>query len=568
MSAEQVVIENLRTIIDELGDDFEINKSTKPQLRSLYKERFAEVDSITLSQCIQKIVEERAAPTKSSKKDEKPSRRSSKSNDSDDDDTPKKESKNKHSDDNDTPSKKKGNKNKDSDDDDSPKRESKNKRDDNDEDLTPKPKSIAELTSVISQTKQNINKTHETRKTGAKTISCSANQLKGYNINVDGNRFNAQGDVDDVDFEDAENIGNANDSLMRLIDPDDKLDFIDKFTASQAQFKELNTKYAVGKGKQDIKFVKATKGTKAKPAKEARVTRLDNNKKQVDIPKEECNAVLEYHAMLQTLKSKCDDLDKNYLDFLREPIIRTPYVISLDELNKIHHMEPEQCIKELNISFDAGHTYTDSAIANLHGKNDNMAYSKLFMDLNNFIPNKIDATMKKIFIDRQGITSRLRQDEKQNCWMQAYANINAIKTNLRGNREKKIIEAWQNILGSKYAFHVIMNNVEGSNIFLKSFTKLFCESTSIMLLSSCLYPISFICTPFMLYWNEADKPDVMGITETNYNQTIKNFFVKCTENVVTDVNKNNWVYYLNSKSSQNEMIRLLDYAIKNLKESV
>lgn len=582
MSAEQqVVIANLRTIISELGDDFEINKSTKPQLRQLYKERFAEVDSITLSQCIQKIVEEQSSNTKSSSG--KSSRRSSKSNDSDDDtpkksskskrdddsdeDTKKKSKKEKRNDDDDTPSKK-GKKSKNSDDDDDrPKKESKKKQNDDEEDLTPKPTSISQLTKIMSQTKQNINKTHETRRTGAKTISCSANQLKGFNISVDGNRFNAQGDADDVDFTDENNIGDANEHLLALIDPDGELEFINKFLASQKQFDVLNAKYANGKGKQDIKFVKGIKGTKSKPAKDPRVTRLDD-KKQVDIPKEECGDILEYHAMLQTLKSKCDDLDKNYLDFLQEPIIRTPYVISLDELNKIHHMIPERCVKELNISFDAGHSYTDKEISNLRAKIDNMAYSRLFMDLNNFVPNKIENTMKKIFADRQGITERMDAEDKQNCWMQAFANINAFTGVTRGKHEEKIIKAWRNVLSSKYAYHVIMNNVEGSSLFLKSFQKLFCETTSILLLSSCLYPISFVCTPFMLYWNEADKPDVMGITESNYNQTIKNFFVKCTENVVTDVNKNNWVYYLNSKNSQNEMIRLLDYAIKNLKESV
>ena len=459
--------------------------------------------------------------------------------------------------------------------------------------------------TTVKLAQRTIAQTNEKKARGASAISCAANSIQDNNITVDGSKLNGISE-DILEFEGDENVIPATVSLVTLLDPDNAEEFWQLRNAYSESLTQLEEKYVLHTNKGEVKMNTFTYSDKApvpktvaakgaaKPATKRAApkrkdpnappehpcviyTRPDTGTKE-ELPAAEAKPIIDYTLFMKAFQKRISDAKVNHLHYLQEPIIRTQNVFKLDYVLKnfkyrpvekapVQSIPPQDTNKYLNMGLipDGIQQMTDQTILNSVPPSYAIDYCQLFCDIKDFNGTHINQFIKKIYSHRSGIVRRLDNKDKLGLWQQAYSNLLTLDTNkLLSQHEKDCVAAWINVLSSRFAYHVVMNCIPAADLFEKSFTKLISEGISIQLLSTVLYPISFAFTPFMLFGDDIKLNPLSNIAATAYKNEIANTFQKFQEPSVFDYEKMNWTYYLN-KNCQNDLIRLLDSCIKELK---
>ena len=411
-------------------------------------------------------------------------------------------------------------------------------------------------------------------------VSCSPNTLSANNnINVEGSLFNSISStpVNKITFNEDNEILSSMTSLVDLLSPDNADEFWKLHNTYSNVMSELDNKYALDKGKKqafvftDKSRAVGRKKTEAREESNPKVTYINpNTGKKAELEEDEAKPIIEYFTFMKKFAKEISDAKVSHIQYLCEPVINTQNIFKIDWLTKLVDPIPQNTNKALNMvlideSFEK--QKSDTAITNAAPYKYETDYVNLFIDIREFNGSRLPQLVKKIYSHRHGIVGRIPNETKLNLWKQAYANLRDFdKSNLHSTHEEECIKAWLNILSSRFAYHVVMDCIPASDLFEKSFNGLITEGISIHLFSTSLYPISFAFTPFMLFADNTVLPNLNGISTTVYRNNVKNVFLKMQEPSVFDYSKNNWVYYLeNSNATQNEMIRLLDHSIKDVK---
>lgn len=409
-------------------------------------------------------------------------------------------------------------------------------------------------------------------------IFCAANTLSDGNITVDGSLFNSASTtpVSDVKFDDDNSILSAMTSLVNLLSPDNAEEFWRLHNIYSDVISKLDVKYALTKGKQVFVYSDKSRiiGKKKSDIPEEVNSKViytnPNTGKKSELDREEAKPIIEYFVFMKKFAKAISEAKISHIQYLLEPVINTQNIFKMDWLTKLIDPVQQNTNKVLNmvlIDESSERQKSDTAIINAAPCKYETDYISLFIDIREFNGSRLPQLIKKIYSHRSGIVGRLADNVKMDLWKQAYANLQDFdKSNLHSKHEKECIEAWLNVLSSRFAYHVVMNCIPGSDLFEKSFNELITEGISIHLFSTALYPISFAFTPFMLFGDGIVLPALNGISSTTYRNSIKNVFTRLQEPIMFDYSKNNWVYYLEHPDKvQNDMIRLLDHAIKGVK---
>ena len=409
-------------------------------------------------------------------------------------------------------------------------------------------------------------------------IFFAANTLSDGNITVDGSLFNSASTtpVSDVKFDDDNSILSAMTSLVNLLSPDNAEEFWRLHNIYSDAISKLDVKYALTKGKQAFVYSDKSRiiGKKKSDIPEEVNSKViytnPNTGKKSELDREEAKPIIEYFVFMKKFAKAISEAKISHIQYLLEPVINTQNIFKMDWLTKLIDPVQQNTNKVLNmvlIDESSERQKSDTAIINAAPCKYETDYISLFIDIREFNGSRLPQLIKKIYSHRSGIVGRLADNVKMDLWKQAYANLQDFdKSNLHSKHEKECIEAWLNVLSSRFAYHVVMNCIPGSDLFEKSFNELITEGISIHLFSTALYPISFAFTPFMLFGDGIVLPALNGISSTTYRNSIKNVFTRLQEPIMFDYSKNNWVYYLEHPDKvQNDMIRLLDHAIKGVK---
>lgn len=291
---------------------------------------------------------------------------------------------------------------------------------------------------------------------------------------------------------------------------------------------------------------------------------LTIGKKSKELTAEECPKLTE-------LVNYCDELkftenNESYIKYLQSDIVKSYNVIHPSILSKVVQTSKTPVkFKYLEYMDEDGAHFNEKKLAEVINcnKHDSLYYA-LFLSLRNFTSSDFGNVVKNVFKYRLGIINRFSSVPKEfsleKLWNKAYSNIKSLyedddfKEKFEGSKNKNKIlnemKCWINILESKYAFEVIMKGARGSKWFEKYLLELASSKVSLRLFIGALYPISFIFTPFMLWYENVE------IKKTDSLKTILNKF---QNDNATDIAELNWVYYLkHPKSETNEMVKILE----------
>jgi hypothetical protein len=192
-----------------------------------------------------------------------------------------------------------------------------------------------------------------------------------------------------------------------------------------------------------------------------------------------------------------------------------------------------------------------------------LSYMKLLEAIKDIDIQRADIFMKKIFINRIGISLRLPTEIKKELWCKALANIRSIKLENFTEEEIFVITMWQNILLSPYCYYIFLEGLKGTNHFNTAISQLLKIRFSLKLLCTSLYPICFIFTPFMA---KGPRPpvdtneQVLPKYKKNINQQYK------TLALTDSYEENNWIYYATAKEQENHNIGLIFSWLTKLEE--
>lgn len=534
LTTEEIKVE-LNNIIDEQGADFELSPKTKSIIRAKFQEMYPEVEVPTVASILNAIVKERSMV--SGKPDAPPVNSGTTNKTAEQIAT------------NTKPAVR-----------------------------AAKPRTDANGAQIIIAKRSIAQATTGGKARTSSDISCAANTLSDGNITVDGSLFNSvsKTPVSDVKFNDDNSILSSMASLVNLLSPDDADEFWRLHNTYSDATSKLDIKYALAKGKQSFVYSDKTRviGRKKSDTPEEsnpKVTYINpNTGKKAELEAEEAKPIIEYFVFMKKFAKTISDAKISHTQYLSEPVINTQNIFKMDWLTKLIDPVPQNTNKVLNmilIDESSERQKSDTAILNAAPCKYDTDYISLFIDIREFNGSRLPQLVKKVYSHRSGIVGRLPDSVKMDLWKQAYANLRDFdRSNLHSKHENECIDAWLNVLSSRFAYHVVMNCIPGSDLFEKSFNELITEGISIHLFSTSLYPISFAFTPFMLFGDGITLPALNGISSTTYRSNVKNVFTRMQEPVMFDYSKNNWVYYLEHPDKvQNDMVRLLDHAIKDVK---
>ena len=339
-------------------------------------------------------------------------------------------------------------------------------------------------------------------------------------------------------------------TTVKFVDPDDeKFKQAELPTSDQACFRD----YESAMNDFSKAFKDAMKGDKPKrPAPGAARTPKTKEEKEA-----EKKAIAEAKE-----NEKIHDLE-----FLLLDVIRTQNIVKIDEMVKATDIFDEYACKITN-------TITEPLSADDWTRLESDKnykpfapdYIQLFVDIKKFNGSGYNKLCKLIYSHRDALIHHkvLTRDLKLKAWLQALANIQKLKQS--ETEPNLVLDCWENVLSSEYAWKIVMLGLPPSDFFKHSFEVLYQEPLSIKLYESALYPISFIFTPNMLGYTDFSAPDkLFGKTDTTYKKNLQiqmEAFGSPTNNYY-DYNTCNWLYYFNKTGNiKNEAVCMLHHSVE------
>lgn len=260
-----------------------------------------------------------------------------------------------------------------------------------------------------------------------------------------------------------------------------------------------------------------------------------------------------------------------YLDYLSLTYISTPSVIDFKTI------EDAGVIVEDWSSPITNSVYVDGIIDvnNLLNKRDRLPdiidYMEMMGCARDFTPAKPEKTMIDIYDHRSGVLTHQKCDDafKRSHWLQALANVRSI---VNGNdEENRIFTAWERVLSSRYAYYVMMYDVKGSDLFESAIRLLLKHRVTRKMMLGALYPISFLCTPYMLgHPAMLQTLGLINVTPKKYADVLADMFDELGDPVknICDYASCNWLTYAvgNRTVTRNETIAVLSQALREAME--
>lgn len=386
------------------------------------------------------------------------------------------------------------------------------------------------------------------------------------------------------------NIDDAEEELVKYITNND--DITDKYLTARDDFienaKAIRQKYPIFDEKQKEKPQKFSITKKS-------VKFIDpTTKKQAELPAEDA-------AIFKTYQEAMDEFDKSWKEALKPvkiPPGKTPQEkAEVKQLKAAEHIKPlnyltlsvvrtqniikiDSLIKHSKADFEETNKTTNTVNKPL----DDMAWKKmedtskykpfapdyalLFVDIKKFNGSNYGRLCKTIYNHREPIVKheKLTKDLKMSAWLQAYSNIKEINSliSIDDKEQRLVYDCWENVLGSKYAYKIVMNYLPACEMFKKSFELLIQHPLSVKLYETALYPISFVFTPNMLGKRDFEANiNCFNKTVATYKRNLQIEMEKfgLVSNNASNYNDFNWLYYFNKSDIRNQMITLLHQAV-------
>lgn len=405
------------------------------------------------------------------------------------------------------------------------------------------------------------------------------------NIQLDDNPFKpSPRAVGAADFDlslDCSELAAAEEQLIEFVVGEDIAEqYINANMEFSAAVRTLRAKYIIHNPKKTQKFTYAAKQKQVKFFNPEKGDKLDV------LPEDEARPIVEFftgpmEAFKKAWKSR-------FTSPRGEPAKKIDFIryLTFDVIRTQNIFKFEQLIKVLpNIPSESTNKITNSVLSSVNGQYENLDeatiskfivdhygpdYMALFSDVKNFNGSQFQNVIKSIYSHRGGIVlhEKCTTEMKKKAWLQAYANICSLDmAEITDAHDELIINAWMNILSSRFAYHVIMDCIPESKLFNTAMIHLIQESTSIKLFQNVLYPISFAFTPFMLGYNSLRLPKAVNVSESAYRKELSSIFMNIGNPSlrVYDYDACNWIYYMGKNGEINTMVSLLHSIVKNPK---
>ena len=430
---------------------------------------------------------------------------------------------------------------------------------------------------VDNDKKHDVNLRKNTTIKSKSHVEFSASKLNGMNIKVGDNEYEVDSKTPaPTEFcEDYKELSDAEQTLIEhIVGSEASNNYINAVNKYINDIKALRTKYPVKSDKKSQKFTFVKKSNKVK------YLNPEDSYKVDFLPENDAEPIIEFNRELskfeKSWKKGISSEEFNSLEYLKLDVIRTQNIIKFEKLSEHYpsiFAENTSKITNTILSTDDNDDFVNisqDAMAKIVVDKFAPDYMQLFSDLKKFNGTQFQRVVKNIYMHRSGIVlhSKCTPAFKKKHWLQAYANISVVNTsNLENEREKLVIEAWKNVLSSVFAFYIIMYCIPESTLFNKAFLELIQEGTTIKLLESVLYPISFAFTPFMLGYSNFTLPNkLVNMTETTYKKELSKIFLDFGSPMMKlyDYEECLWIYYADKDGSNNNMIDLLHHVVKSI----
>ena len=303
-----------------------------------------------------------------------------------------------------------------------------------------------------------------------------------------------------------------------------------------------------------------------------------DTKKTLTLPENEAKVFIDYNDYMESFAKKWSEAlshkEFDYLKYLTLNTIRTQNIIKFDKLHKILAVKPEYVCSTINsVLYHNNGDFLNIDDEQLHKLIDSgfgPEYAVLFNDIKDLQYTRFDKVIKTIYLHRRGVVLHEKCNEifKKEHWLQALANIASLDVSTYNEHEQSVINAWKNVLSSKFAYYIIMHCIPESDLFNKSIINLIQDSVSIKLMESALYPISFVFTPFMMGRSSLSLPkDNVGMSLTKYKELVKNTFNSfgSLDTKSFEYDACAWLYYAFERNiTTNVMINIVHTLVKNI----
>ena len=405
------------------------------------------------------------------------------------------------------------------------------------------------------------------------------------NIQLDDNPFKpSPRAVGAADFDltlDCSELAAAEEQLIEFVVGEDIAEqYINANMEFSAAVRALRAKYIVHNHKKTQKFTYTTKNKEVKFFNPEKGDKLDV------LPEDEARPIVEFFTGPMEVFKKA--WKSRFTSPRGEPAKKFDFIryLTFDVIRTQNIFKFEQLIKALpNIPSENTNKITNTVLSSVNEQYVNLDeatiskfivdrygpdYMALFNDVKNFNGSQFQIVIKNIYSHRGGIVlhEKCTTEMKKKAWLQAYANICSLNmAEITDAHDELIINAWINILSSRFAYHVIMDCIPESKLFNTAMIHLIQESTSIKLFQNVLYPISFVFTPFMLGYSSLRLPKAVNVSESAYRKELSSIFMNIGNPSlnVYDYNSCNWIYYMGKNGEINTMVSLLHSIVKNPK---
>ena len=395
-------------------------------------------------------------------------------------------------------------------------------------------------------------------------VEFTKSTLNGINIKVGNNPYESPSEIKpSSDFEkDFDNLEDAESSLLSsIVGSTEANKYYEAVNTYSVAVEALRKKYPVVDKKKVQKFTYVKKDFKVKFVNPA-----DNNKLGYLSVEEAAPFVIFNNSMTAFEKVWKENISATKfkpLEYLSLPVIRTQNIIKFELVrDSFPNVAPESTSKLTNMVLSETNM-SEAELGKIPTGKFAPDYMQLFVDLKKFNGSQFPHLIKNIYTHRSGIVLHpaCSSKFKKECWLQAYANIKAIDDkSIETEQERLVIKAWQNVLSSRFAYHIIMDCVPESSLFNKAMVELIQEGTSIKLFESVLYPISFAFTPFMLGYDNLALPKqaLTNMSETTYKKELARIFFDFGSSSLKlyEYDPCLWLYYSKDKD-RNVMVDLL-----------
>jgi hypothetical protein len=275
-------------------------------------------------------------------------------------------------------------------------------------------------------------------------------------------------------------------------------------------------------------------------------------KTTASVPEDKNKSLVAIYDMISSFKpEKETDFAKSdkWEKYLTCGVLCSPHVLDarkikdtmLYKFDKINCLVGECTVQNLR---DNSSTGTEAFL--------NIGYHTLLATVKNINVQRLDTLFKNIYKNRHGIINhyKLTPAVKEDAWRKALTGIMAIDLdNITCPLERTVLNCWRYILNSVYCFYIIMYGAPGSAHFTSAMNVLLSTKPTLQLLFTVLYPISFICTPFMCTTHKVSLGGKGKSSE--YKLKIKSYFNEIAQSDSAEAC--GWIGYLNNTEKTENM---------------